>query len=202
MSWAAGAAMVARVPVSRCSHRNRDGLDVRVSTLRSDGATRGMSVTSFPIRNEGYAERVRQSFARQGFMASLGASLTDVAPGRVEIAVPFDAGLAQQHGYFHGGVVGTVADNAGGYASFTLMAASDSVLTVEYKLNLMAPSDGETLIARGTVIRPGRRLTVSRADVFVKRDGVEYLCATMVGTFMTLENTSDDPSRQDQSSRG
>ncbi|GBE25439.1 hypothetical protein BMS3Bbin02_01725 [bacterium BMS3Bbin02] len=159
-------------------------------------------MTNFTIRNEDYAERVRRSFARQGFMGFLGASLTDVAPGRVEITVPFDAQLAQQHGYFHGGVVGTIADNAGGYSSFTLMAPSDSVLTVEYKLNLMAPSDGETLIARGTVIRPGRRLTVSRADVFVVRNGVENLCATMLGTFMTLENTSDDPARRNPSIRG
>jgi uncharacterized protein (TIGR00369 family) len=154
-------------------------------------------VNGFAIRNEDFADRVRRSFARQGFMNSLGASLTDIAPGRVEIAVAFDPQLTQQHGYFHGGVVGTLADNAGGYSSFTLMAASDSVLTVEYKLNLLAPAHGDVLLARGEVIRPGRRLTVSRADVFVKRDGVEHLCATMLGTFMTLEDTSDDPARHD-----
>lgn len=159
-------------------------------------------MADFVIRNEDYADRVRRSFARQGFMVSLGASLTDVEPGRVEIVVPFGDNLAQQHGYFHGGVVGTLADNAGGYASFSLMAASDSVLTVEYKLNLMAPAEGERLIARGTVIRAGRRLTVSRSDVFVQRNGVEYLCATMLGTFMTLANTSDDPARQAPSTSG
>ncbi|NOX21622.1 MAG: PaaI family thioesterase [Actinobacteria bacterium] len=159
-------------------------------------------MADFVIRNEDYADRVRRSFARQGFMVSLGASLTDVEPGRVEIVVPFSDNLAQQHGYFHGGVVGTLADNAGGYASFSLMAASDSVLTVEYKLNLMAPAEGERLIARGAVIRAGRRLTVSRSDVFVQRNGAEYLCATMLGTFMTLANTSDDPARQTPSTSG
>jgi len=159
-------------------------------------------MADFVIRNEDYADRVQQSFARQGFMVSLGATLTNVEPGRVEIVVPFSDNLAQQHGYFHGGVVGTLADNAGGYASFSLMAASDSVLTVEYKLNLMAPAEGERLIARGAVIRAGRRLTVSRSDVFVQRNGAEYLCATMLGTFMTLANTSDDPSRQAPSTSG
>lgn len=126
-------------------------------------------------------------------MASLNATLSAVDPGRVEIQVPFETVLSQQHGYFHGGVIGAVADNAGGYSTFTLLAASDSILTVEYKLNIVAPADGDTLISRGQVLRPGRTLTVSEAKVFVVRDGVERLCAVMLGTFMTLHDTPDEP---------
>lgn len=152
-------------------------------------------MTEFKIRNEDFAERVRSSFSRQGFMNSLGAKLVEVEPGATEIHVPFDKHLTQQHGFFHGGVIGTIADNAGGYASFTLMEATDSVLTVEFKLNIMAPADGEMLISRGRVLRPGRRVSVSQSDVFVVRDGTEHLCATMLGTFMTLPNASDEPAQ-------
>ncbi|MBZ0215215.1 MAG: PaaI family thioesterase [Fimbriimonadaceae bacterium] len=154
-------------------------------------------MSEFKIRNEDYAERVRSSFARQGFMARLGAEITSVAPGQVEIQVPYDRDLTQQHGFFHGGVIGTIADNAGGYASFSLMGKSDSVLTVEYKLNIMSPADGTMLISRGRVLRPGRRLTVSQSDVFVMRDGAEFHCATMLGTFMTLAQTSDKPAKRE-----
>ncbi len=149
---------------------------------------------AFEVRNNDYANRIRQSFARQGFMATLGAKLTNVDAGMVEIQVAYRADLSQQHGFFHGGVIGTLADNAGGYASFTLMKATDSILTVEYKLNIMAPANGDLLISRGRVLRPGRRITVSQADVFVERQGVEHLCATMLGTFITLPDTPDVPS--------
>lgn len=154
-------------------------------------------MTGFKIRNEDYADRVRGSFASQGFMAALGARLTRVAPGRVEIQVPFNKELTQQHGFFHGGVIGAIADTAGGYASYTLMGGSDSVLTIEYKLNFMAPADGATLISRGRVLRPGRRVTVCQSDVFVVRDGAEKLCATMLGTFMTLPNSADETAAQE-----
>lgn len=154
-------------------------------------------MTGFKIRNEDYADRVRGSFARQGFMGALGAKLTGVGPGSVELQVPYNKDLTQQHGYFHGGVIGAIADNAGGYASFTLMAASDSVLTIEYKLNIMAPADGELLISRGRVLRPGRRVSVCQSDVFVVRDGMEKLCATMLGTFMLLPDTADQPAARE-----
>ncbi len=150
-------------------------------------------MTGFQTRNDDYAKRVRASFARQGFMATLGAEISGVTPGLVEIRLPYDNGLTQQHGYFHGGLIGTLADNAAGYASFSLLMASDSVLTVEYKLNIMAPAKGDFLIARGLVLRPGRRLTVSKADVFVVQNGHEVLCATLLGTFMTLPDTADAP---------
>ncbi len=155
------------------------------------------ALTKFTVRNEDFAERVRRSFARQGFMAMLGANLTKVAPGQVEITIAHDAALTQQHGFFHGGVVGAIADNAGGYASFSLLADTASILTVEYKVNLMAPARGELLIARGKVVRPGRTLTVAKADIFVLQGKNEVLCATMLGTFMALENTADEPTKTD-----
>ena len=111
--------------------------------------------------------------------------------GAVDIELEHRDELCQQHGLFHGGVVGTLADNAGGYASFSLMRAEDSVLTVEYKLNLMAPAQGDRLIARGRVVRAGRRLTVSRSDVYATAGDRETHCATMLGTFMTMQDVSD-----------
>lgn len=119
-------------------------------------------------------------------MQYLGAELTAVRPGQCEIRLPFKPQLSQQHGYFHGGVIGTIADSAGGYAAFTLMPAESGVLTVEYKLNLLAPGDGDLLIARGEVIKPGRSLVVSRADVAVVKNGRERLCATLLQTLMTM----------------
>ncbi len=150
-------------------------------------------MTRFNIQNAQFAQRVTDSFERQGFMLHLGAQIENIEPGLVEIRVPFQRHLSQQHGFFHGGLIGTIADNAGGYAAFTLMAVSDSVLTVEYKLNIMAPARGEELIARGRVLRPGRSVTVSQSDIFVLRDGTEKLCATMLGTFMTMVDSSDQP---------
>lgn len=143
--------------------------------------------------NPAFAERVRQSFARQPFMHLIAAEMVEVAPGSVEIRLPYKSDLAQQHGFFHGGVVGTLADNACGYASFTLADAESSVLTVEYKLNLMAPAAGETLIARGRVLRPGRTLVVAQADVFTLREGVEKPVATALATLMLMAGMADEP---------
>ena len=103
-----------------------------------------------------------------------------------EIELPYSDAVSQQHGFFHGGVIGTIADSAGGYAAFGLMDAEDGILTVEYKLNLMAPADGDLLIARGRVVRPGRTLTVARAEVGVVKDGVEVACAAMQQTLMRI----------------
>lgn len=147
----------------------------------------------YRIANPEYADRVRQSFARQPFMHFIGAEMTDVAPGSVEIRLPHKADLTQQHGFFHGGIVGTVADNACGYASFTLADVDSSVLTVEYKLNLMAPAAGEMLIARGRVLRPGRTLVVAQADVFALREGVEKPVATALATLMLMAGMADEP---------
>jgi len=130
--------------------------------------------------------RVRESFARQGMMKHLGAELSELRPGQVEIRVPFRAELTQQHSYFHAGVSGTIADSACGYAAYTLMPANSSVLTVEYKMNLLAPADGEELIACARVLRSGKTLKVCSADVHVRKNGAEVHCATMLATIMCL----------------
>lgn len=148
------------------------------------------------IANPDYAERVRASFGRQAFMHFIGAEISAVSAGAVEIQLPYRAELAQQHGFFHGGIVGTVADNACGYASFSLAAADASVLTVEYKLNLMAPASGDVLIARGRVLRPGRTLVVAQADVFAVRQGREKQVATALATLMLMAGMADEPHEQ------
>jgi uncharacterized protein (TIGR00369 family) len=139
-----------------------------------------------------YAARVRASFGRQGFMRSLGAELTVVESGYCEIRLPFREELGQQHGFFHAGAIAAVADSAGGYAAYTLAGAGDSVLTVEYKINLLAPGRGDEAVARARVIRPGRTLTVCQVDVFALNDGAEILCATMQQTVMRLANRPDE----------
>jgi uncharacterized protein (TIGR00369 family) len=107
-----------------------------------------------------FEARVRASFARQGVMTTIGARLTRVAAGAVEIELPFRSDLTQQHGFVHAGVITTIADSACGYAAFSLMPAEASVLTVEYKVNLLAPARGDRFVARGRVVKPGRTLTV------------------------------------------
>jgi uncharacterized protein (TIGR00369 family) len=138
-----------------------------------------------------YAERVRESFTRQGLMRNLGARLVEVNPGMTEIRVGYREDLTQQHGYFHGGVSATIADTACGYAAYTLTAADATVLTVEFKINMLAPAQGEELIARARVVRSGRTLIVCSADVFGRKGEVETHCATMVATIMCLVGKSD-----------
>ena len=123
-------------------------------------------------------------------MGLLGATLDRVEKGRVEISVPFRAQLSQQHGFFHAGVISTIADSAGGYVGFTLFPAEAGVLTVEFKINLMAAADGEHALAVGEVIRAGRTLTVSSIDVFVDKAGRRTHCATGLATLMTLVGRS------------
>jgi uncharacterized protein (TIGR00369 family) len=146
--------------------------------------------TIFESRDPEFQAKVRESFERQGLMKHLGAQLSELRPGQCEIRVPFRDELSQQHGYFHAGVTGAIADSAAGYAAFSLMPPGCSVLSVEYKLNLLAPAQGELLIARAQVIRAGRTLTVVRADVFVLKDGAENLCATFLATIMALAGKS------------
>jgi uncharacterized protein (TIGR00369 family) len=146
---------------------------------------------SIEPRNRDFAARVRDSFVRQTFMGTIGAVLDEVVPGSVTVRLPTRADLLQQHGFFHGGLVGTIADNAGGYSAFSMMRAEDSVLTVEYKLNIMAPATGDALIAIGQVIRAGKTLTVCRSDVYGVINGERKHCASLLGTFMTMADTSD-----------
>ena len=114
-----------------------------------------------------------------------------VEPGGAEIRVPFRSELTQQHDYFHAGVTGAIADSACGYAAYTLMPADSTVLTVEYKINLLAPADGEVLIARAEVVRSGKTLKVCSADVFVLKGGAENHCATMLATVKCMAGKPD-----------
>ena len=136
--------------------------------------------------DQNYAERVRQSFAAQRVMTFIGAAITELQPGYCEIQLRFRPELSQQDGFFHAGIVSTIADSAGGYAGYTLMPADSRVLTVEYKMNLLAPAHGENLIARGQVIRNGRTLVIAKADVGVIRNGTETPCATLLQTLISL----------------
>ncbi|BCK55704.1 PaaI family thioesterase [Nocardia wallacei] len=135
--------------------------------------------------------RIRDSFERQGLMRHLGARLTHIAPGRVHIALPNRPEVSQQHGYVHAGATSAIADSAGGYAAFTLFPEHASVLTVEYKINLLAPAAGEYLEAVGEVVKPGRTLTVCRLDVFGVQADRRTLVATGQQTLICLADTPD-----------
>jgi uncharacterized protein (TIGR00369 family) len=143
-------------------------------------------------RNPDFEARVRDSFARQRAMGLIGARMTRVEPGRVEIELPVRDDLGQQHGFVHGGIVGMIADSAGGYAAFTLMPAVASVLTVEYKVNMLAPAEGDLLVARGEVLKPGRSLSIVRADVWARRGDKEARVAAMQQTLMVMHGTPDE----------
>lgn len=126
-------------------------------------------------------------------MSYLGATLTELRPGFCEISVPFDERLTQQHGLFHAGVIGTIADSAGGYAGYTLMPAESEVLTVEYKLSLLAPAYGDELKARGQVVRQGRTLVFTECDVITRHDGHDKRCAQMTQTLINTRKPSRTP---------
>lgn len=147
---------------------------------------------SFIAANPDFAERVRDSFARQAAMRLIGARLTQVEPGRCVIELAVREDLTQQHGFVHGGVVGMIADSAGGYAAFTLMPADASVLTVEYKINMLAPAAGDLLIASGEVLKPGRSLSIVRADVFAVQGDRRTRVAAMQQTLMVMHGVADE----------
>jgi uncharacterized protein (TIGR00369 family) len=150
-----------------------------------------MAEPAFQPANPDFESRVRESYARQNFMKLIGADLTVVQPGYCEIAVPVRPELTQQHGFVHGGVQATLADTVAGYAAFSLMPADAAPLTVEYKLNILRPGRGQTMLAKGRVIKPGRTLTVVQADVYGLMDGVETLCVTSLQTLMTMAGWDD-----------
>lgn len=138
-------------------------------------------------RNPAYAEEIRQSFVKQTIMGLIGAELSRVEPGVVEITLPYRANLAQQHGYLHAGIVTTIADSACGYAAYSLMPPNSEVLSVEFKVNLLRPAKGETFLAVAEVVKSGKTLTVVRADVFgIDIEGKRELVATMLGTMICL----------------
>ena len=140
-----------------------------------------------------FEPRVRASFARQSVMATIGARLARVAPGAVEIELAFRDDLCQQHGFLYAGIVTTIADSACGYAALSLMPADAAVLTVEFKVNLLAPARGERLVARGRVTRAGRTLTVATADVVAVTGDDEQPVAVMLATLMALLDRPDVP---------
>lgn len=150
-------------------------------------------MSEFTPRNPDFAARVRDSFARQPAMAHIGARLLAVEPGRVAIELPHDPRITQQHGFIHGGIVGMIADNCCGYAAFSLFPADASPLSVEYKINLLAPADGERLVARGEVVRSGRTLTVCSFAVTAHKGADATVCAIGTATIMALAGRPDTP---------
>ena len=148
-----------------------------------------------PPLNPAFAEEVKASFAQQSIMKLIGAKLSLVEPGLIEITLPYHADLTQQHGYLHAGVVTTIADSACGYAAYSLMPAGSEVLSVEFKVNLLRPAQGKSFLARAEVIKAGRTLTVVRADVFgIAENGEKSLVATMQGTMIAARMQNSDVS--------
>jgi uncharacterized protein (TIGR00369 family) len=145
---------------------------------------------AFQPTNPSFENELRSSFAKQTAMSSIGAELIRVEPGVVEISIPYRSDLTQQHGFMHAGIITTIADTACGYAAYTLMPANSDVLSVEFKVNLLRPAKGSKFVAVSEVLKPGRTLTVVRADVFaenVERD--RDLIATMLATMICLPRT-------------
>lgn len=138
----------------------------------------------FTPRDPAYEERVRESFARQSHMATLGASIAFIAPGQVHLAMPFAPQLCQQNGFLHAGAITSVADSANGYAAYTLTPPDTDVLAVEFKINLLAPAKGAGFLACAQVLRPGRTLTVCQADVYTTGASDRVLIATMLSTII------------------
>ncbi|MFN0120928.1 MAG: PaaI family thioesterase [Blastocatellia bacterium] len=139
---------------------------------------------TFEPMNPDYEAEIRRGFARQQVMQKIGAQITRIEPGLVEIALSFSAELTQQHGYLHAGIVTTIVDSACGFAAYSLMPGDSGVLTVEYKVNLLSPASGEKFIATGRVIKPGKTLTVCAGEVVAlaagKRKQIAIMQATMI----------------------
>lgn len=144
-----------------------------------------MSIRFEPVGD--FENRVKDSFTRQKVMASIGAELTRVNPGEVEIEMPFDAGLTQQHGFLHAGIISTVLDSACGYAAYSLVPADSAVLTIEFKVNLLSPGRGERFLFHGQVTKPGRTIIVADGQAYAySSDGEARMIATMTGTIMVV----------------
>ena len=143
-------------------------------------------MTNFEPSDVHFEFRVRSSFDQQGIMKTIGAKLTKVIPGEVHIEVPFSMALTQQHGYIHAGIITTVVDTACGYAANTLMPVLSEVLTVEYKINFLAPGKGEKIVGIGKVVKPGRTLTVCSGEARACDTNGEKLIATMQATMMAV----------------
>ncbi len=141
------------------------------------------------VAESDFEARVRESFARQKVMQTVNAELTRVTPGVVEIEMPFDEALTQQHGFLHAGIVSTAMDSACGYAAYSLMPEGAAVLTIEFKVNLLSPGKGERFLFRGAVTKPGRTIIVADGQAYAfGEDGEAKLFATMTGTMMTVRD--------------
>ncbi len=143
-----------------------------------------------------WEQRVRASFSRQALMRLIGAELVDCAPGRCTIAVNWKEDLGQQRGFLHGGVTAAIADTAAGFAAYSLMPANSAPLTVEFKVNFMAPGVGERFVATAAVIRSGRTLSVVECEVIAERGGGSTPVARLLATLICLENTADAPQQR------
>jgi len=146
---------------------------------------------AFVPADPGFAARVRESFARQGAMKTLGAELIAVAPGYCAVALKPRPEVAQQHGYVHAGVVTAIVDSAGGYAGYTLFPVGASVLSVEFKINLLAPATGDRLVAEGFVVKPGRTLVITRGEVHAEKHGKRTLVAIMQQTLIVMHGKKE-----------
>lgn len=132
-------------------------------------------------------QRVRDSFALQGAMSTLGAQLTHLAPGAADISFDWAPGLTQQHGFIHAGMLSAALDSACGYAGFSLMPEDAGVLTIEFKINLLAPAKGQRFRCEGRVLKPGRTIVLAEGRAFAIDGGQEKLCATMHCTLMAVQ---------------
>ena len=142
-------------------------------------------MTQFEVQNPAYEQAVRASFGQQMFMVYLGAELTAVSPGNVTIEMPVTPDLSQQHGFVHAGATTAIVDSACGYATLSLLPPGSEVVTVEFKMNLLAPALGVKMIAHGRVVRPGRTLTVCQGELFGEdENGNRKLCAIMTATMI------------------
>ena len=142
---------------------------------------------SFTPKDPEFETRIRESFLRQGLMTSIGASVAHVAPALVEIVLPASPAVSQQHGYIHAGALAAIADSAAGYAALSLLPPGVGVLTAEFKINLVAPANGDRVRARGRVVKAGRTLTLSQTEVFAETAAGEKLVALLTATIMTIE---------------
>lgn len=143
-------------------------------------------MSDFAAKDPAFEARIRASFARQGLMATLGATLVRVAPGAVEVALPASPSISQQHGFIHAGALTAVADSAAGYAALSLMPAGTGVLSTEFKINFVAPARGNVR-ARGRVVKAGRTLTLAQTEVFAEDAAGESLVALLTATLMAIE---------------
>ncbi len=146
-------------------------------------------MADFNPKDADFEARVRESFVQQGMMKHIGAVLTKVAPGEVEIQLPFSHDLTQQNGFLHAAALTAIVDSACGYAAATLTEKNVNPLTIEFKVNFMSPAIGELMIARARVIKPGRNVTISAGDVFAVSSGTEKLIATMLTTIMMMRES-------------